>query len=251
MAYFSGTIRSTALAMDTGLTVILPYDYPVEERQTPCPVLYLLHGLGDNHAAWTRHTAVEAYACAKGVAVVMPEVQRSFYSDMASLPYYTYVTEELPELCARMFRLSGKREDTLIAGLSMGGYGAVKCGLTRPDRYRGCASFSGVLDVVRVLDKYRNGKSRHELVSILGPELAVPDQENLLRLAEAAGRLNREQLPDLFFTCATGDFLYDINRGFLQHLDALGLPYTYREWTGGHEWSFWDESVRLALERWF
>lgn len=97
-------------------------------------MLYLLHGLSDNHSCWLRRTAVDRYAEEYGIAVVMPEVQRSFYCDMAHGPaYFTYIADELPQICQRLFRLSDKREDTFIAGNSMGGYGALKAALSRPE----------------------------------------------------------------------------------------------------------------------
>lgn len=113
MAVFRGDIRSSVLAMDTGLHVILPYDRPAENQQAPCKVLYLLHGMGDNSACWRRYTAIERYVRDYGVAVVMPVVQRSFYYDIAhGLDYFTYVTRELHALCASMFHVSTQRQDS-------------------------------------------------------------------------------------------------------------------------------------------
>ena len=118
MAQFDGTVYSASLGMMTAIAVSLP----AEGREQPggLPVLYLLHGLSDNHSCWLRRTAVDRYAEEYGIAVVMPEVQRSFYCDMAHGPaYFTYIADELPQICQRLFRLSDKREDTFIAGNSM------------------------------------------------------------------------------------------------------------------------------------
>lgn len=134
MAFFKGSIRSQSLGMDTGLTVVLPFDRAAVP-ETECPTVYLLHGHGENADVWTRMTSAERYANAYGVALVMPEVQRSFYTDMAmGLSYFSYVTKELPDTCQRLFHLSSRREDRFVAGLSMGGYGALKLGaaLSRP-----------------------------------------------------------------------------------------------------------------------
>ncbi len=150
MAFFNGYIRSHTLGMDTGLTVVLPFDRAAVP-EAECPAIYLLHGHGENADVWTRMTSAERYANAYGVALVMPEVQRSFYTDMAmGLSYFTYVTEELPAACQRLFHQQ-PQENRFVAGLSMGGYGALKLGLRRPDLFAGCAGFSGCLDISAAL----------------------------------------------------------------------------------------------------
>src|SRR5213080_4930690 len=114
----------------------------------PPPVLYLLHGLSDDDTIWLRRTSIERYVAPLGLAVVMPQVHRSFYTDQASGGnYWTFLSEELPELVGTLFRVSQRREDTFVAGLSMGGYGAVKWALRQPDRFAAAASLSGGLDV--------------------------------------------------------------------------------------------------------
>lgn len=249
MACFQGTIRSAELAMDTQLSVILPWDRPAENQQTPCKVLYLLHGLGDNAASWTRYTRIESYAREYGMAVVMPEVQRGFYRDMQfGLKYFSYVAKELPLLCNRFFGLDTSREKNYIAGLSMGGYGAVKCGLSFPLQYAGCASFSGVLDFHHILEEHLDDQNRDELTGLLGNELEVLDSDDLFKLAENVAALPRAERPGIFITCGKQDFLYKTNADFTACLDRLGLGYTYYEWDGEHEWGFWDESVRMALK---
>lgn len=252
MASFSGVIRSKVLAMDTMLNVILPYDRPAEGgQQEPCKVLYLLHGLGDNAMAWTRYTAIETYARQYGIAVVMPEVQRSFYFDMAhGMNYFTYITLELPDLCSRMFHISDKRADTYVAGLSMGGYGALKCGLINPRKYQGCASFSGAVDIVRIIAEYNSGHFTEEFQAVLGMNLQILEQDNLLIQAERISHMPPAQQPDILVTCGSQDFLCAINRSFRNQLAALPLKFTYREWPGIHNWAFWDESIRLALRHW-
>lgn len=247
MAIFRGTIRSDVLGMDTGLCIVLPYDRPAEEQQEPCKVLYLLHGLGDNCDAWTRYTAVERYAREEGFALIMPEVQRSFYFDMAhGGKFFAYVTEELPALCARMFRFSVEREDTFIAGLSMGGYGAMKCGLTFPEKYAGCASFSGVLDIGYVLEKGGEGH-REEMKSVYGMELSVQPENDLYLLAEKLAERPAAERPKVMITCGQQDFIYHLSTAFRDKLNRLGIEHLYREWPGEHTWDVWDKSAEMAL----
>lgn len=114
MASFKGDIKSRALNMDIALNVILPYDHPHDYSKNPCKTLWLLHGQGSSASSWMRWTSIERYAMQHGFAVIMPEVQRSFYRNTAyGMDYFTFVAEELPRLCREMFRLSDKREDNL------------------------------------------------------------------------------------------------------------------------------------------
>lgn len=250
MALFRGVIRSEVLEMDTAINVILPFDRPAEEQETPCKVLYLLHGLSDNCDAWIRYTAIERYARKKGIAVIMPEVQRSFYLDMKyGLPYASYVAEELPSLCRRMFHISRRWEDTFVAGLSMGGYGAMKCGLSHPGLYAGCASFSGAVDLRGIIDdRLDSGKLRAEVQAGLGQDLALPADCDLFALAETVAQLREADRPGIFITCGQQDFLHEDNLRFKARLEEIGLGFEYREWPGEHEWGFWDRSVAEMLD---
>ena len=121
-------------------------------------VLYLLHGLGGDCEEWTRFSKIEYYAKKYNFIIVLPEVGRSFYCDTAyGANYFTYVADELPAICGKWFRLDSRRENTFIAGESMGGYGAVKIGLSRPWRFSAIASLSGVLDYAALSCKVLHG----------------------------------------------------------------------------------------------
>jgi S-formylglutathione hydrolase FrmB len=121
MAFFQTSYKSTALNIECGFNVILPN----EPKSKTLPCLWLLHGLSDDHTFWQRYSAIERHAREWQVGVVMPAVNRSFYTDMkAGGKYYTFMTEELPQAARAFFPLSTKRADNFVAGLSMGGYGA-------------------------------------------------------------------------------------------------------------------------------
>src|SRR5687767_5064296 len=147
MAFFDCHFFSDTLAMTVSTHVLIPQQSKGQigiesgpARET-YPTLFLLHGLSDDHTIWTRRTSIERYATAKNIAVVMPAVGRSFYQDMASGPrYWNFVSEELPGIMRQFFPLSSKREDTFAAGLSMGGYGALRLGLARPEKFAAAAS---------------------------------------------------------------------------------------------------------------
>ena len=153
MAFLTLNFHSDALGMASEIAVILPQSATTQigmggSRTEEFKTLYLLHGLSDDHTIWERRTSIERYASRYGIAVVMPNAHRSWYCDMAhGGNYYTYIAKEVPALCRSFFRgMSDKKEMNYIAGLSMGGYGALKIALRNPGAFAGVASFSGALD---------------------------------------------------------------------------------------------------------
>ena len=126
MAFLKCTHYAKTLSMNRDFYAVIP-----ENGKAPYKTVYLLHGLSDNATCWSRYTSCERYAKANELALIMPDGDRSFYTDMKKgFKYYSYITEELITQCERLFpALSPKKEDRFIAGLSMGGYGAIKAAL--------------------------------------------------------------------------------------------------------------------------
>lgn len=216
--------------------------------QRPYQTLYLLHGLSDDHTIWQRRTSIERYVDSLPLAVVMPAVNRSFYSDMdRGYRYWTFVSEELPALARSFFPLSDAREDNFVAGLSMGGYGAFKLALGCPDRYAAAASLSGALNMAAIAKRLGGDSWRREMELIFGDLDKLPGSNNdLLHLADQVAQAAEK--PRLFQWCGTEDFLYEDNRVFRQHAQKLGLDLTYEEGPGGHEWVCWDRQIQWVLE---
>ena len=212
--------------------------------------LYLLHGMYGDETVWIRKSNVERYAELKQIALVMLSVQNSFYSDMdIGLHYYTYLTEELPRFCQFYFPLSSKREDNFIAGLSMGGYGACKAALSKPDQYAAFASLSGSMDIEEV---YRLASTDEELrlfSSTFGPHENFSGSSH--DLFSLSSRLLKSQttLPKAYLACGTEDKLcYSMNTSFRNHLQKIGFPFTYEEAKGEHNWDFWDPFIKRVLD---
>lgn len=250
MAFLSTDIHSSVLNMDTHIKVILPHDKV--SANEPAKVLYLLHGLSDDCSKWSRFTAIERKVAGKNIAVVMPEVQRSFYTDMRyGLNYFSYIAYELPKLCQKMFNISDRREDNFIAGLSMGGYGALKTALTRTDLFSKAASFSGAVAFKKSLDEkvtsniYSQERIK-ELIGICSEELVLTDAEDTFFLSKKA--VSEGSAPDILLTCGTSDFLYQDNLRFKSYLEEIGYNFTFLEWEGSHNWAFWDESLDRLIE---
>ncbi len=236
---------SHALELSTQMTVILP-EKACPRADGKWPTLYLLHGLSDDHSIWMRHTSIERYVRNLNLCVVMPQVHRSFYTDMKhGGTFWTFVSEELPALCERMFPLSPLREDRFVAGLSMGGYGAFKLGLRCPERFAGAASLSGAVDIVGLYNP-EGMEDKTFWSDIFGTidDLRGSDDD----LAAVAQRLiqSGEQLPRFYMACGTEDFLYQNNVSFRDRF-GKGLDLTYEEGPGAHEWAFWDQYIQRAL----
>ncbi|MEG0941946.1 MAG: alpha/beta hydrolase-fold protein, partial [Oscillospiraceae bacterium] len=254
---------SKVLNMDTSFAAILPQDSrkhrgvePLRSGIKPSErpkTLILLHGLSDNWNAWAHRTSILRYAEDFDIAVLIPEVQRSFYMDMKNGPAYNeYIAEELPELAEKMFNISVAAEDLMIAGLSMGGYGALQCALSRPERYYGVGAFSSVANLRRfVMDD--DFASRQELsgwikdrTGIFGENIKYPEDKDLFNLADGAEKCAKT--PRIFMTCGTEDFMYADNCMLRDHLISKSFDFRYEEWEGTHEWGFWDRSVQIMLE---
>lgn len=247
MAVFNGTFKSKKLGMDTQVVIILPQD---QSKVKELKILYLLHGLSDNATAWTRFTQIERYAIEKGFIVIMPEVQRSFYTNMIyGRSYFDYITEELPSMCEKMFGIQRDRTNTFIAGLSMGGYGALKCALRCMDQYAAVASFSGVCNLKeRIQDTKKENDLMlvNEWVAIMGEDLKLDESDDLFDLASVYQTVS--QKPEILLTCGLEDFLYQDNKTFRNHLELLGYDPKYLEWEGDHNWKFWDTSIEIAMD---
>jgi S-formylglutathione hydrolase FrmB len=263
MSFFNGTIFSDALKMDTGLGVILPQDSrchrgysplkPGVKAQKKPKTLILLHGLSDDHSVWTSRTSLLRYVEEYDIAVIMPEVQRGFYLDMVhGLDYSTYICQELPKLAGEMFNISVKRDDLMIAGLSMGGYGAMYSALSHPDKFYGVGCFSSAFDIRLICgDGFAEANGLvgwdKDRKSIFGESVTIPDSCDLYTLAGKVAK--RDKKPRVFMTCGTEDSLYEGNvkmRNLIKKTKAY--DFKYEEWPGVHEWGFWDISIQKMLK---
>ena len=249
MAHLRVDFFSDALSLSTSMTVLLPQRTTTQIGMTgrtgdgPPPVLYLLHGLSDDDTIWLRRTSIERYVAPLGLAVVMPQVHRSFYTDEAyGGRYWTFLSEELPSLVASWFQVSQRREDTFVAGLSMGGYGALKWALRRPDRFAAAASLSGAVDVAGLRTQRVRPEDPRLFDRVFGGPAAGPD--DLLWLLDQA---DPASLPPLYLCCGTEDALIDDNRRFEDRARATGAAVTTDFGPGEHEWGYWDTTIQDVL----
>jgi putative tributyrin esterase len=249
MALLRCDFFSDVLGLSTSMTVILPQSTTGQIGMAgragsgAPPVLYMLHGLSDDDTIWLRRTSIERYVAPLGLAVVMPQVHRSFYTDQAhGGRYWTFLSEELPTLVSDFFRVSDRREDTFVAGLSMGGYGAVKWALRQPERFAAAASLSGALDMAS-----RSGRDDLDpgmMEAIFGGREVSGSDDDLLALLD---RTDVGTAPRLYVACGTEDFLLDENQHFLDRARERGLPVTVDLGPGEHEWGYWDARIQDVL----
>jgi len=186
-----------------------------------CPVLYLLHGHTGDEYSWIRGSRIEQYVNKNDIAVVMPGGLNSFYVNSleGSFNYFDFLSEELPNRVKQFFHVSNKREDTFIAGLSMGGYGAFKQAFNYPEKYAAAASMSGALDMV---------------------------ENDLLKLSTDLKKSGKK-VPILYQCCGVEDCLYPSNSKFRSHLKALKYDFVYYESPGGHDWDYWDSAIQKII----
>ncbi|WP_058302131.1 alpha/beta hydrolase [Gorillibacterium timonense] len=253
MALIQCDFYSDALGLSTSMNVILPQKSYTQIGMASSggkekyPVLYLLHGLSDDHTIWLRRTSVERYAASLGLAIIMPAVHRSFYTDMdKGLKYWTFISDELPQIVRSFFPISDAREDTFAAGLSMGGYGAFKLALSHPERYAAAASLSGAVDMASSVKT--NRLNLDELKLIYGDLDKLSGSRNdLLTLASEVAASTGPK-PLLYQCCGTEDFLYEENQNFREHASRLNLDLLYEEGPGEHEWGYWDQQIQRVLK---
>lgn len=223
---------------------------PVKKNQK---VLYLLHGLHGDASSWLHLSSIERYARDFDLTVVMPDAGNSFYQDMVhGERFFTYISQELPAFVQGLFPVSAKREDTFIAGLSMGGYGAFYLGLSCPEKYSAAASFSGALDV-----GFRYAKPLTQDASLPfyvkncfgDPSTIAGSHRDIFTLYQKAAEAGT--VPRLYQSCGTADYLYEMNRTAYEKLTQMGADITYRETPGlDHCWDFWDSEIRYILNNW-
>lgn len=258
MAFIQCDFFSQVLGFSTSMNVILP-DNPkviaskedIPSKKPKYPTLYLLHGLSDDHTAWMRRTAIEHYVKDLNIAVVMPNAGRSFYTDMKyGYNYYTFISEELISIAESFFPLSSNREDRFIAGLSMGGYGALKIALSHPENFSAAASLSGAVDIGKIVERLTNENALqniYEFNNIFGDLTNFTNTNNdLFKLSSLCSNLDKK--PRIYLSCGTEDFLYEDNLNFKTHMENLSFDFTYEEEPGSHEWEYWDKKIQSVIK---
>lgn len=258
MAIIEVNFISKCLMRTVTFNAIIPVDKfgPQAENaeQKPLKTLYLLHGIFGNYTDWVNGTRIQALAEANDLAVIMPSGENRFYLDDEKNGelYGEFIGKELVEFTRKLFPLSDKREDTFIAGLSMGGYGAIRNGLKYAENFGCVIGLSAAL----VHDTWKDADNsapiftfrRNYYEAIFGEYDKVKgsdkDPKALLLKLKEEGR----PVPKMYLCCGTEDGLITANRDFRDFLNENGVDLTYVEGPGKHDWVFWDTYIKKVLD---
>ena len=253
MALIQINYISNALQRTVPVQVILPVDKLTPDGKLPArkkfKTLYLLHGYLGNYTDWVSGTRIQRWAEERDLCVVMPSGDNAFYADRPATGncYGQFIGEELVEITRRMFPLSDKREDTFIGGLSMGGFGAMRNGLKYHETFGTVISFSGVLELFEAWKNAPAGEDCSFQEGIFGPFAdAVESDKNPIWLAKHLAK--EKNLPRIYISCGTEDWLLSQNRNFRDLLIKLGYGVTYEEAPGNHNWDFWDTYIKKVID---
>jgi len=248
------TIRFQSKLLNAALpyNVILPTDYDISAT-TRYPILYLLHGLTGHYSDWVARTNVADYAADYRMIIIMPEGNDGWYTDSASVTsdkYESYILKELIPDVEQRYRTIEARYGRSIAGLSMGGYGAIKFGLKSPATFIFAASMSGAFGVTRVTEK-DVGDRWQASMKLFGPVGSETRMANdLFAIVEKLEPARVSSLPYFYFDCGTEDspLIFPYNRQLAALMFEKKIPHEFRELPGDHSWAYWDQQVREILK---
>ncbi len=259
MALLQVNFFSNCLMRTVTVHAVIPadkrnFDGKLIREKKPFKTLYLLHGLLGDDTDWICGTRIQRWAQDQNLAVIMPAGENHFYvdSEYSGERYGEFIGKELVEFTRDLFPLSDKREDTFIAGLSMGGYGAVRNGLKYHDTFSHIAGLSSGFIQEGVLASKENDSfftgSRKFYTSVFGNlenlEGSDKDYRALIRNLKA----EEAEIPKIYLCCGTEDFLLQANRDYRDFLQEEQIDFTYEEGTGSHDWDFWDTYIKRVLD---
>ncbi len=229
--------KSGAVGHATELRALVPEP---ERHTPPWPVLYLLHGRTDDATAWTRYTTLERQADAFPFVIVMPAAYVTFYRDpVGGHGMETSVIRELIPLVEATFNVRRDRGGRHVAGLSMGGYGALWLGVRHPHLFASVSAHSAAAIESRRGDDIDR---KHHTAGLWGN----PPREELT-LAHAFAHADRAALPRIRMDCGDRDPILEESRILHAHLRDCGIEHTYVERPGGHDWNYWERVVGETL----
>lgn len=234
------TFHSVSLGRDIPYRVILP---AMSGPDTKFPVVYLLHGGGADFRSWSNDSDVSQYA-AHGLILVMPEGGSSYYVNSATHPrdrYEDYIVEDLIPDVDRRFPTAANRSSRAIAGVSMGGYGAIKLAFDHPDLFVFAGAISAALDVPSRPFSVRRVDQWERFRSIFGAVGSSTEQSADPFLFEKAS--DPARMPHLWLACGRNEALLGANRRFVAGLAQRNFLYEFHTAPGGHDWNQWNLQI--------
>jgi putative tributyrin esterase len=235
--------HSASLKRDMHYLVLFPSDYASGRR---FPVLYLLHGLYGDYKNWDTKTHLESASDTVSFLIIAPDANDSWYTNSAAKAqdrFEDYIVKDLISEVDSKYRTIREKRARAIAGLSMGGYGAVKLALKYPELFAFAGSLSGAFDATQNLDDLRP-EFRAKLLEVFGnPGSKTRVENDVFLLLKGSG-----DSPYFYLACGADDFFLSTNRAFTARLSNLKVPYEYHETPGGHTWEYWDSQLTPLLK---
>lgn len=250
MALIQVNYLSKALFREVPVNVILPVDRfdadtnrYLNGKDRKYKTLYLLHGLLGNYTDWISQTRIQKWAEEKNLAVVMPSGDNAFYFNSRTPwnDYGTFIGEELVDVTRRMFPLSEKREDTFIAGLSMGGFGALRNGIVYSNNFSHVAGLSSAVHIFEDTSEEANIGLFDNI-----EEASKTNKNPWVAVEEMISE--KRPIPKFYMACGTKDDLMPANISFRNYLQEKGIEVTWDEDDYGHDWDFWDSQIKKVLD---
>ncbi len=247
-------LDSKLMAREMPYRVVLPVNYNNSNEKTFYPVVYLLHGLTGHFDNWTNQGNAAEYAAKYNFIIVTPEGDNGWYTDsttVANDKYESYIIQELIPEIEKKYRVLKDRNHRVVAGLSMGGYGAVKFGLKYPEMFSLVGSFSGALQAASLTEKMLGNSWKaltDSIVGVYGAEDSPTRKANdVFKILSGIPPDKTKNLPFIYFACGTEDGLISTNREFSALLLEKKIPHEFRESPGIHDWKFWNTQIQEFL----
>lgn len=233
-------IHSESMNKDVMAAVVLPDGY---HNIKNLPVVYLLHGCGDNFHAWHNNAKASGLADKYGVIIVMPDGgHHSWYWDSPidpSFKYETFVSKELVAYIDSHYRTHADCSARAITGNSMGGHGALWLAFRHPDIFGIAGSTSGGVDI-------RPFPKNWEIPSLLGTQEEHPENWESHTVINLVENLTPDTLK-IIFDCGSGDFFFKVNNALHEKLMQAGIPHDYYVRPGIHNWAYWTNSIQYQM----
>ena len=260
MAFFNIEFMSQALARSVSFKGFVPNDVPPfvtqgnKNYERPMKTLILLHGYSDATSSWIFNSNIMELSGKYNMAIFCPSGENSFYLDReeTGAKYGTYVGEELLSYVRKTFGLSDKREDTLIAGLSMGGFGAFHVGLSHSETFGGIVALSSALivhEVANMKEGEGNPVANYAYYkTVFGEPSTVEASRNNPEVLVDDILSNHKPMPKIYMAIGTEDFLYENNQVMKKFLESRNVEFVYREEPGVHDFVFWNKHIEPGIQ---
>jgi len=258
MAWFQGSFASNSLNRMVSVNILIPADMRLgmpKRPEKPFKTLYLLHGYTGDCTDWLTSSSIAQMSQMYDIAVVMPSGENAFYVDIerSGRRYSNYIGRELVDFTRTIFPLSRAREDTIVAGLSMGGYGALYNGMKHHDVFGHTIALSSAL-VVEGANEMTDeptpmGTSRGYFEETFGDLATLMETDKNLEVLAKQVLDSGTDFPDIYFACGYNDMLVYGNRKLSAYMNSIGFNHVYEEGAGTHDFVFWDTFLKRGLDR--